>query len=656
MKGAGEMAGAHVGARGHRLDGVILGDVLEEEAQGLAQRLALGLLGGERGAELRLVAGTAQEQHEVTGDRKRGRAVEVVLDEREREVHPGGYPGGGPELPVADVDRLGVDVHRGMRTRELGGGGPVGGRTAAVEQPRGSQQEGACANGGGAPGGSGALGDPVEEHAVGHRLDVATPAGDEQRVNRQPRLAQRAIGSDPQAARGAQRHAFSTEDLDLVAAPAVSALAASRLEQLLRAGEHLEGTRDVEALHARVGDDHDPTRRGGYVHGAIIAHQVTVRKDRFPTISAIGLAARVLADEHPCARREARKGWGERGQAQRFTMPPVEDDPQGSRFAEEADPDALEAAPGRVASIVGAAERAAAELREQAETRTRERIAEAERAADNHVLAAEEEAEDILHAARSEAEATSNQAIAAATALHTEAERVRDEAARILAEAREEATRLLSDSREESARLRTEAGEESARWRAEAKEDGEQVRAEADEESEQVRATAEEESQELLEKSREEAKQIADETREQTERLLLARREELARLHTEAEEQAKEIRAQARVEARDITSEAHAVAHDVLSEGTEVSRNLRELSVSLHNNAERLIRDVRLAHGGMTARLDQVGPGEPEKTAPGQEPERGAKREASTRQKGRRRRADDGPSDDLDVPEFMPRG
>ncbi len=96
-KGAGEVARAHVGARGHRLDGVIAGDVLEHGALDLAQRLALGALGGERGAELRLVAGTAQEQHEVAGDRERGVAVEVLLDEREREVHAGGDAGGGPD-------------------------------------------------------------------------------------------------------------------------------------------------------------------------------------------------------------------------------------------------------------------------------------------------------------------------------------------------------------------------------------------------------------------------------------------------------------------------------------------------------------------------------------------------------------------------------
>ena len=68
-----------------------------------------------------------------------------------------------------------------------------------------------------------------------------------------------------------------------------------------------------------------------------------------------------------------------------------------------------------------------------------------------------------------------------------------------------------------------------------------------------------------------------------------------------------------------------------------LSRNLRELSVSLRNNAERLLRDVRLAHGGMTARLDQASP------------------DGGTGGAERSRR-DDEPGGDLDVPEFIPRG
>ena len=97
------------------------------------------------------------------------------------------------------------------------------------------------------------------------------------------------------------------------------------------------------------------------------------------------------------------------------------------------------------------------------------------------------------------------------------------------------------------------------------------------------------------------------------------------------------MRAKAREDAREIVGESHVVAREVLREGTELSRNLRELSVSLRNNAERLLRDVRLAHGGMTARLDQASPsGGQQQSAPA----------ASARP--------DGPGEDLDVPEFIP--
>ncbi|HMH47859.1 MAG TPA: hypothetical protein VK538_09100, partial [Solirubrobacteraceae bacterium] len=88
-----------------------------------------------------------------------------------------------------------------------------------------------------------------------------------------------------------------------------------------------------------------------------------------------------------------------------------------------------------------------------------------------------------------------------------------------------------------------------------------------------------------------------------------------------------------------IVGESHVVAREVLREGTELSRNLRELSVSLRNNAERLLRDVRLAHGGLTARLDQASPG-----GSSGGPEAGARRSGGG----------DDPDDDLDVPEFIP--
>src|ERR1700726_2263802 len=153
----------------------------------------------------------------------------------------------------------------------------------------------------------------------------------------------------------------------------------------------------------------------------------------------------------------------------------VEHEPESSRFSPD-EPGALGDAPGRVANIVAAAERAGAVLREQAESRARERIAEADRAAENRVRAAEEEAGEILHAARTQAESARNEALSAVGAPPAQAERVRDEAARALAEAREQANALLSQAREESEHLRATAEEESGGVRATAEEESERLR------------------------------------------------------------------------------------------------------------------------------------------------------------------------------------
>src|SRR3954452_6162721 len=59
----------------------------------LAQRRALGRLAGELGAELRLAARPLDEQHEPARHLERDARAEVLLDEREREVHPARHRG-----------------------------------------------------------------------------------------------------------------------------------------------------------------------------------------------------------------------------------------------------------------------------------------------------------------------------------------------------------------------------------------------------------------------------------------------------------------------------------------------------------------------------------------------------------------------------------
>jgi cell division septum initiation protein DivIVA len=112
--------------------------------------------------------------------------------------------------------------------------------------------------------------------------------------------------------------------------------------------------------------------------------------------------------------------------------------------------------------------------------------------------------------------------------------------------------------------------------------------------------------------------------------VLAAAQEQADRILAEAHQAAADAREEARREARGIVNEASAASRDVLRDGTELSGNLRDLSDSLRSNAELLLRDIRMAHAEMTARLDQGGgPAGGGHTPPGG-------------------------IDDLDVPEFHP--
>jgi cell division septum initiation protein DivIVA len=90
--------------------------------------------------------------------------------------------------------------------------------------------------------------------------------------------------------------------------------------------------------------------------------------------------------------------------------------------------------------------------------------------------------------------------------------------------------------------------------------------------------------------------------------ILANAQEQADRIVREAQASADEIRDGARRDAREIVGEASATAREVLRDGTELSGHLRELSDSLRANAELLLRDIRVAHAEMNARLDQVVP------------------------------------------------
>ncbi len=103
--------------------------------------------------------------------------------------------------------------------------------------------------------------------------------------------------------------------------------------------------------------------------------------------------------------------------------------------------------------------------------------------------------------------------------------------------------------------------------------------------------------------------------------ILASAQEQADRIVREAQARADELRDAARRDSREIVAEASTGAREVLRDGTELSGHLRELSDSLRANAELLLRDVRMAHAEMNARLDQVAPAGPADERPSGLPE-----------------------------------
>jgi len=146
-EGAGELPRAEARALGHGLHRERPVQVLAHPGQQVVEAARRpGGLGGERGAELLLPAGPAQEQHQVAR-RGEGEGVPVVLlDEGQGQVHARGDARRGPDVAVADVDRLRVHPQPRVAVRELGAVAPVRRRAPAVQQPGRGQDERAGAH------------------------------------------------------------------------------------------------------------------------------------------------------------------------------------------------------------------------------------------------------------------------------------------------------------------------------------------------------------------------------------------------------------------------------------------------------------------------------------------------------------------------------
>ncbi len=147
-----------------------------------------------------------------------------------------------------------------------------------------------------------------------------------------------------------------------------------------------------------------------------------------------------------------------------------------------------------------------------------------------------------------------------------------------------------------------------------------------------MRASAEERTRE----------RIAEAERAADLRVRAAEEEALA-LRAEAEERALQIESAAQADARATISQARAAAREVLRDGEQLSGDLRELSDSMRVNAERLLRDIRMAHAELTARLNKAMP-----------EEKGKPRSRGKGAAAGRTRSEPA-NGDLDVPEFIPK-
>src|SRR5258708_5322425 len=173
---AREVARAHGDARGERRDAEIVGEMLRQPVVQRGEAAIVTRLALEQGAELRLATRALEEDDEMARHAQGHGAAEILLDQSQRQVDAGGDAGGGPDLAVAQEDRVGLDGDAGVAPLQGVAGAPMRDSAPSVEQARLRQQEGAGADGADAPRLPRALADPSDERALLHRRARAEPA------------------------------------------------------------------------------------------------------------------------------------------------------------------------------------------------------------------------------------------------------------------------------------------------------------------------------------------------------------------------------------------------------------------------------------------------------------------------------------------------
>src|SRR5262249_40396148 len=142
---------------------------------------------------------------------------EVVLEQREREIHTSRDARGGRDPAVAYVDAVGLDTDTREHAREVLAIAPVRGRPAAVEQPRAREQERAAADRGRASRARVGAPDPVDRRSVEHGAGSALATGYEQGVDGTAQVTQRPLRYELEPRRHAHRPGTRRDELHAVA-------------------------------------------------------------------------------------------------------------------------------------------------------------------------------------------------------------------------------------------------------------------------------------------------------------------------------------------------------------------------------------------------------------------------------------------------------
>ncbi len=261
---AAEVALAHRGAPGQHLQGERLGQVLQRPGLHVLHAAVGGRLAGELHAELRLSAGPLEVHDHVARHLQREGMAVVLFHQGKGEVDARGDTGGGPEVAVTHIDRIGIDRHTRMQFLQPGGHAPVGRGPAPVEQARSSQEEAAGAQGHHAAHARCRGARPRHDfRGFGQgRLDVAG-ADQQGRVRHRPA---RRIAAGAQHLGGVQGH----QRVGAHGAPraggdghGIAGRPAAPREVHVRIVEHRERPHGLERLEARIDDDVDGQGLGG---------------------------------------------------------------------------------------------------------------------------------------------------------------------------------------------------------------------------------------------------------------------------------------------------------------------------------------------------------------------------------------------------------